>query len=446
MRRVLPVLFFLALPLTFAKPAYAAVPVVDVVKVDGVIDHAMADYLEGTIADAEREGAQVVIQLDTPGSLNVDGLALADRMFSSKVPVVVWVGPSGARATGTGFLLAYASSLTVTSPGSGIGPVQPLDLATKPSAEAPSERATALERMTAWAAARDRPSPEGVSDRLLTAQAALETGVAQCAKPVAFTGSNPQDCAALDVPDLLRKIDGGVVPTASGDVTLATETRPDRPVLIRFHDLGIGRRVLHAVSAPVPIYVLLVLGLAGLAFELTQAGFGFAGIAGLLCLGLAGFGLSQAPFDPLGLAALVGGTALLSADVLLRRLGVLSALGLAAFIFGSIATFGDVAPAIDVSPWLIGGASLSAALYYGFALTVAMKARERIVSTQVGLVGLVGETRGALNPEGPVYVKGTLWRGKSSNGPIPPGTKVRVRGVEGLILRVEPEEGGPQLS
>ena len=103
--------------------------------------------------------------------------------------------------------------------------------------------------------------------------------------------------------------------------------------------------------------------------------------------------------------------------------------------------FHDAAPAIALSPWLIGGAALASFLFYGFGLTVALKARERVVATQVGLVGLVGETRGSLNPEGPVFVKGALWRGKSGNGPIPPGTKVRVRGVDGLILRVEPEEG-----
>jgi membrane-bound ClpP family serine protease len=115
---------------------------------------------------------------------------------------------------------------------------------------------------------------------------------------------------------------------------------------------------------------------------------------------------------------------------------------MAGFVAGSILMFHHAAPSIRLSPWLIAGASVAAALYYGFGLTVAVKARERIVSTQVGLIGLTGETRGVLDPEGPVFVKGSLWRGKSGNGPIPPGTRVRIRGVDGLILRVEPEEGG----
>src|SRR5437879_6429192 len=116
MRRALPLAIVLAAPLVLmvsrAATASPREPVVDVVKVDGVIDRPMADYVEGTIADAERTGSTVVLQLDTPGSLNVDGATLADRIFSARVPVVVWIGPSGARATGTGMMIAYAASLT----------------------------------------------------------------------------------------------------------------------------------------------------------------------------------------------------------------------------------------------------------------------------------------------------------------------------------------------
>jgi membrane-bound ClpP family serine protease len=109
-----------------------------------------------------------------------------------------------------------------------------------------------------------------------------------------------------------------------------------------------------------------------------------------------------------------------------------------------VLVFGGVADQIDLSPWLIGSFAVGALLYWGFVLTVAVQSRERITSTQKGLVGLIGETRGELRPEGPVYVKGTLWRGRSANGPIAAGTRIRVRSVDGLILRVQPEpEAGP---
>src|SRR5438132_12790805 len=138
MRGTLVACFFLLVPLGLTLGSAAASPgrpVVDVVKVDGVIDRAMADYVDGTISQAARAGSTVVLQLDTPGALNVSALRIAEHVFLSRVPVVVWVGPSGARATGAGLMLVAASSLAVVSPGSGVGPIDPLDLSTKPSAE-----------------------------------------------------------------------------------------------------------------------------------------------------------------------------------------------------------------------------------------------------------------------------------------------------------------------
>src|SRR5205807_2817662 len=148
---------------------------------DGVIDHAMAGYLEGTIADAERDGSTVVLQLSTPGAMNVDALSIARTIFRSTVPIVVWVGPSGARATGAGMLFVYASSLAVTSPGSGIGPLTPLDLARKND---DSLRSQAIAEVRTWAAARGRSAAPAASDTVLTAQDALLRHVADCARNV----------------------------------------------------------------------------------------------------------------------------------------------------------------------------------------------------------------------------------------------------------------------
>jgi membrane-bound serine protease (ClpP class) len=182
-----------------------------------------------------------------------------------------------------------------------------------------------------------------------------------------------------------------------------------------------------------------VLGLAALAFELTQPGFGFAGFAGIGMVALAAYGLTVVPFSALGLGVLLLGIGLLTLDVRMRKLGPLTAAGLVAFAVGSLLVFGGLSDEVDISPWLIGAFTVMALLYWGFGLTVAIQSRERLTSTQKGLVGLVGETRGELKPEGPVFVKGTLWRGRSAGDPIPQGTRVRVRGVDGLILRVEPD-------
>jgi len=210
-------------------------------------------------------------------------------------------------------------------------------------------------------------------------------------------------------------------------------------VAIRFHELGPVRRVLHAVSTPASVYLLIVLGLWGVAFELTQPGFGVAGIAGLGLLALAGYGLAVVPIHWLGLALILAGIGLQGLDVALRRVQALTIAGTALFVLGSILAWRGVAPSVAPAAWLIVLASLGGLLFFGFGMTVALKSRERIRSAQVGLIGLVGETRTDLDPEGGVLVKGALWRARSMDGRVAKGTRVRVRGVDGLILRVEEE-------
>jgi membrane protein implicated in regulation of membrane protease activity len=205
--------------------------------------------------------------------------------------------------------------------------------------------------------------------------------------------------------------------------TKIATSESEEPVTVRFSELGPVDRTLHAAASPTWIYVLLVLGLAALAFELTQPGFGFAGFAGIAMLALATYGLTVVPFSPVGLGVLLLGIGLMTLDVRLRRLGPLTAAGLVGFAAGSFLVFGGVSDEIDVSPWLIVAFTVMALLYWGFGLTVAIQSRERLTSTQKGLVGLVGETRGELKPEGPVFVKGTLWRGRSAGEPIPQGTR-----------------------
>lgn len=420
-----------ARPASATEVAAAGDPApIDVIEVEGAIDRPLLGYLNDQLDAAERDGAVVVLQLDTAGTLNEDGVALARRVAALRVPVIAWVGPAPARASGAGLLLMYASSLAAVSPGSQTGPLYPIDLAR------PQERPAGLQtEIAGWIRARGKGTNLSWRDRPLTGAEARHRDIAQV--------------AALSIPGLLDRVDGRTVLTPAGPVTLRTRVATTAAqarqgtVDIRFQNLGPVRRVLHGVASPTSVYVLLVLALAALAFELTQPGFGFAGFAGLGMLGLAVYGLTVVPVSWLGLALLVGGISLLVLDVTMRKLGPLTALGLAAFAVGSVVAWSGVADAIRISPWLIGGAVLATVLYYGFGLTVAIQSRDRIVNTQRGLIGLLGEARGTLAPDGPVYVKGALWRGRSVGDRIAAGTKVRVRGVDGLVLRVQAEPDAP---
>ena len=409
----------------------APTTLVRVLEVQGPIDRPLLAYLEERLDEAERAGAIVVLQLDTPGMLGQDGLALAERVARLEVPVLSWVGPVPARASGGGLLLMLASSLAGVSPGSQTGPLHPVDVL-HPDAATDGLRS----RIEGWLEASGRSDVDlGALQRPLAGREALDSGAA--------------DVAAYTVPEFLRAVDGTTVRTAAGAVVLRTRvatTRAEadeRTVEIRFEEPGVVGRVLHAVSTPSMVYFLLVLGLAAIAFEITQPGFGFAGFSGIGLTLLAVYGLTVAVPSWFGLGVLLLGIGLLVLDVRLRSLSWPTWIGVVAFGAGSVLAWRHVDDSIAISPWLIGGAVLASVLYYGFALTVALQSRDRIVGTQRGLVGLVGEARSRLAPDGPVFVKGALWRGRTDGEPIEAGTPIRVRGVDGLILRVAPEEAGP---
>jgi membrane-bound serine protease (ClpP class) len=403
---------------------------VHVIEVDGPIDRPLRDYLEERLTEAERAGATVVLELDTPGALGQDGIVLADRVAHLQVPVLAWVGPAPARASGAGLLLMLASSLAAVSPGSQTGPLRPVDVL-RPDLEA----AGLSLRIDGWLTARGRDVDLGNLARPLAARDALDAGIAQV--------------AAYTVPQLLDRVDGMTVRTPAGEVVLRTRVATtqaeanERTVQIRFEEPGVITRVLHAVATPSMVYFLLVLGLAAIAFELTQPGFGFAGFSGIALVALAAYGLTVAIPSWAGFVLLLLGIGLLMFDVRLRSLSWPTWAGLAAFGAGSVLTWNDVDPSIRISLWLIGGAVLASLLYYGFALTVALQSRDRIAGVQRGLIGLVGEARGRLAPEGAVFVKGALWRGRTNGAPIETGTPIRVRSVEGLILHVEAEPEQP---
>ncbi|MDP9301973.1 MAG: hypothetical protein M3P43_13945 [Actinomycetota bacterium] len=414
-------------PALAADAQPAALPSIDVIKVEGTLDRPLLDFVNGMLDDASARGATVVLELDSAGGIGQSAVGLADRIPQMSVPVIVWVGPVPARASGAAMLLMLASSLSSVAPGSQTGPLDPVDLL-HPDTPVPGLDA----RIDGWLQARGRAVDRAHEDEALDAQQSLDDGFAEVAYP--------------SVLDLLNGIDGMTVPTASGPVVLHThiastdaEAQAGRGVTIRFAELGPVRRVEHAVASPSMIYVLLVFGLACLAFETTQPGFGFAGFAGLFLLALAVYGITVVPPTWFGLAVIVAGLGALALDVRLRRFGVLTWGGTAVFALGSVLVYGRVADPIRISPWLIAGATIAVFLFFGFALTVAIASRDRIVSTQRGLIGLIGEARGKMAPDGPVFVKGALWRGRSLGEPIATGTRVRVRGVDGLVLKVEPE-------
>jgi membrane-bound serine protease (ClpP class) len=403
---------------------------VEVVDLQGVIDPTSAGYLTAKLDDAaEVDSEVVIIQLDTPGGLDVSMREMVQDIVRSPVPVVVWVGPPGARAASAGVFLVYASHVAAMAPGTNLGAAHPVDLGNQTVEEKFVNDAAALLRDLAALRGRDVEFADAAvrESAALTSGEALDRGVVEL--------------SAASLTDLLRQLDGTTIETAAGPKTLLTVATETEPVTIRFHKPGLLARILHFVTDPTVAYLLLILGFWALVFELSQPGVGIAGVAGAVGLILAFYALAVLPINLAGLLLVLLGLVFFTIDVFIAGLGVFTVGGALALAVGSLLLFSGVAPAIDVSPWLIGGVVLGSVLFFGFAMTVALRARRRSVITgQEGMIGLAGEARADLSPEGQVWVKGALWRARALNGPIPAGSRIRVRRVDGLLLIVQKEQ------
>jgi membrane-bound serine protease (ClpP class) len=410
--------------------------VVEVVEVRGVIDPTNAGYLTETIdAAIESEAEVVLIQLDTPGGLIESMREMVQKILRSPVPVVVWVGPPGARAASAGVFLVYASHVAAMAPGTNLGAAHPVDLGGDLSGDAERKAvndATASLRSLAEQRGRDVEfAEEAVRESAsLTATEAQRRGVIEILAPT--------------IGSLLRQLDGLTVTTETGERTLVTEASEEEGVVLSFHKLGLLRRILHAVTDPTIAYLLLILGFWAIVFELSQPGFGIAGVAGAVSLVLAFYALAILPVNLAALLLVLLGLALFTVDVFTAGLGVFTVGGTLALTFGSFLLFAG-SPAIDVSPWVIAIVVGASVLFFGFAMTVAMRARRRqSITGQEGMVGLVGVTRADLSPEGQVLLKGALWKARAVDGPIGKGRPVRVRRIDGLTLLVEEEKKGEE--
>ena len=329
-RRAAVLLLAFSLPLLASDAAgattaatTAVTPNVDIVKVEGALDRPLIAFVNDALDAAEEAHATVVLELDSAGSFGDAGVALADRIASMPIPVLVWIGPVPAKASGAGLLLLYASSLAAVAPGSQTGPLDPVDLL-HPGSSPPGLNAM----IDGWLAARGRSVDRAEENDALTAQQAIDGGFASV--------------HATSVLELLNIVDGTTVPTSAGPTVLHTkiaETDAEAQsggVTIRFHELGPVKRVAHGVASPSMIYILLVFGLACLSFEQTQPGFGFAGFAGVFLLALAVWGMTFAPPSWLGLGVLLAGVGAMVLDVRMRRFGVATWAGIALFLAGSV--------------------------------------------------------------------------------------------------------------
>ncbi|MHB1352038.1 MAG: NfeD family protein [Thiobacillus sp.] len=433
----------LGLALLMALGAPAAAATVRVLTVQGAIGPASADYLLRGIDKAIKDSAHlVVIEMDTPGGLDTSMRDIIKAILASPVPVATYVSPRGARAASAGTYILYASHIAAMAPATNLGAATPVEFAPgasekpgRPGGEKTREPpgdpkmrkavhdaaayirglAELRGRNAEWA---ERAVREAVS---LSATEALELGVV--------------DLVAANIEDLLRQVDGRVVKTAAGDLTLATADARIEQVLPDWRS-----RLLAVIGDPSIAYILMLLGIYGLIYEFSNPGMLFPGVVGGICLLLALFALQVMPISYAGLALMVLGIVLMISEAFIPSFGALGLGGVVAFVIGSVMLIDTEAPGYGI-PWmLVVPVAVASALFSFFAVGMALKARSRpVVTGAEEMLGARGEFLDDMAREGWARIHGEQWRVRSGM-PLKRGDRVRVRARHDLILEVEPDK------
>jgi membrane-bound serine protease (ClpP class) len=420
------------LVLAAAAPAPAADSPVATVRIEGVISPVTLRLVETSLARAQADKAQaLVIQLDTPGGLERSMRAICQRLLNAEIPVIVWVGPTGARAASAGVFITLAGHVAAMAPATNIGAAHPVAVGGGVDKES-------LRKIENDAAAFVRTIAADRGRNAEWAEKAVRQSVSITEREAVKL--NVIDLVADSIPDLLAKVDGRAVKTAKGTVTLATKAAMARPI-----EIGVRDRFLNVITDPNVAYVLMMLGTLGLIFELSNPGAILPGVIGGISLILAFFAFQSLPINFAGVLLILFAIVLFIAEIKVVSHGVLAIGGVVAMALGSLMLYDEPEAGFRVS-WLVvvPTVAVTAGIFL-FALTAGVRALAR--RPQLGaeaLVGATGTAYEALTPQGHVKLKGEIWRAVADRA-VPDGAPVRVVAVDGLTLRVvavEASEGG----
>jgi len=413
-------------PLVISASSESGARPVLVIRVEGVIAPSSADYIISAIKRADRELAQaLVIELDTPGGLDLSMRSIIKEMLSAERPTVVYVSPSGARAASAGAFITLAAHVAAMAPGTNIGAAHPVNMGGQMDKEM-------NKKVTNDAAAYIRTIAERRGRNVQWAEDAVRKSVSATEKEALKL--KVIDLVSEKLEDLLVAIDGLAVTTASGKVALRTKGAEVKRI-----EMGLRDKVLKVISDPTIAYLLMMLGLAGLYFELSTPGAILPGILGGICLILAFYAFQTLPINYAGLLLILLAIVLFIAEVKVASHGLLAAGGITAMILGSLMLIKSSEPFMRISLAAILATTGATAAFFIFIVTMALRTQRQKTTTGVeGLIGQVGTARTPLRPEGRIFVGGELWSARCEEG-AETGDKVRVQAVKGLMLMVGKE-------
>lgn len=435
--RLLPVAMLLAGALLLVPAAVAqdaGDPDVTVLELDGTITPIMATYIERGIDDAVERGDQaVLIQMDTPGGLSSAMDDIINDILASPIPIIVWVGPEGARAASAGLYITYAAHVAAMAPVTNIGSATPIQAGTEGAAEGEETALDkkvvndAVARIRELALLRGRNADWGEA----AVREAENVGSSEA------VGLDIVDFIAVDIPDALNQANGMVVQVEGGETVVDTAGADVQTVEMSFFE-----RLLQIIVDPNIAFVLLSLGTLGLIFELSNPGSILPGVAGVLMMVTGFYALGTLDSNWTGFALIFFAFVLFVLEVFVVSHGILAVGGIISFLLGGLLLSNTNNPEVlQISRWVIF--TVTACLGAFFLFIVGSVARTRSLKPSMGqsaLIGLSGEARTDLDPDGMVFTFGELWKAHSEAGSIARGEQVIVTAIDGLLLKVRRAE------
>ena len=420
-RKVYLVLVFILVVVFY--PHFSQANEVYLLEVEEIISPAVSELIATTLEKAKQNNSPfIIIQLDTPGGLATAMYQIVKGILNSPVPVIVYIAPSGARAASAGAIITLAAHISAMAPGTNIGAAHPVTLGTK-IPEKMEEKV--VNDMVAYvkSIAKKRGRNVKVAEKMVRKSVSLTASEALKQRVI--------DIMADSLPELLKKIKGRKVSTIVGKMVI-----PDENIQIKEIKGGLRYNILRILSNPNIAYLLMMIGLAGLYFELAHPGAVLPGVIGAISLILAFFAFQTLPVDYAGILLIILGIIFFILELKITSYGLLTVAAIFCYSLGSIMLFHQAPGYLRIS-WGVLWPTL--ALISGFfigIITLVVKAqRARMKIGEQALIGEIGEVKEGIRPGevGKIFVHGEYWNAESDQT-ILPGEKAEVIGVKGLKL------------
>jgi membrane-bound serine protease (ClpP class) len=395
-----------------------------VIELEGTINPGTAQFVTRGIKQAETsEHTIVIIRLDTPGGLDPSMRSIVKAILNAPMPVVVYVAPRGARAASAGVMITMAAHVAAMAPQTNIGAAHPVTAGGKEISKTMSEKV--VNDMVAYARsiAKERGRNADWVEKAIRESVSITGDIA--------VKNNVVDLVAKDIEDLLDLLDGREIVLDKGRVTLGT-----KGLKLVYFTPGWRDRVLNTISNPNIAYILMMIGLAGLYFELAHPGAIFPGVIGAISLILAFFSFQTLPVNYAGLLLIALAIIFFIAEIKVQSYGLLSLAGIISLILGSVMLFENVRVSLELMmPTIV--------LIGGFFIAIAFLAfRAYRKAPKGGMEGLLGESgvvEERIDPVGLIFAHGEYWKATSTEV-VEEGERVRIIGSKGLELVVEKEK------